>query len=579
MRREYHKDAEQFVEKVLSGEKIVPKTIIQCCEKWKYCKEKYEYKPIEIDVVCGFIETLCRPDDKYEQIKLMDWQIFLLSWIYGFYKENGKRVIRELLLVVPRKAGKSTLVAATCIYEMVTDRGKNKKPEFILAAVSEKTAGLTYEKVTDIVLNSPDFCERFKITKPRKNGLTVGYTNGVIRVLSLKARNRDGYGASGVIADEISQLADSKDINVLRSGLINRKNPLLIMTTTPDQNKPYSAFEIEYQRGKKWLECDNGKQEEGFATIIYEAEFDDRPEDENVWFKVNPSIEQMTETYDGYVYEWQRAKTSIDDELNFRTRNLCQNIKTSSDWITEKEWDNTDTPKEKPRINMANKWFIGIDLADYKDTASICILGHNTKENKTKVWWETFYPRNSMPENDNKANITGDMIEFEKSGWLTVNEGDLIDSKVIAKRLNDLNKELNPIYITTDTYPALSDVVSSLNGDTKDKLNIVPKNSLTQTPPIHSLQSLVLNKEIEIEKNPLAKQHLKNGILERKENNTMIFRKPDKNSQFKIDCIDALLCALSGYLQTTDYNPKNNFIENETDKGSLSPFDDSIWLN
>ena len=71
----------------------------------KYCQR--------LQRIIAFCEQLTLPDGAYvgQKVKLRAWQKEFINAVYGPKKENGLRRVREALLTMGRKNGKTALIA------------------------------------------------------------------------------------------------------------------------------------------------------------------------------------------------------------------------------------------------------------------------------------------------------------------------------------------------------------------------------------------------------------------------------------------------------------------------------------
>lgn len=93
------------------------------------CK-KYSLNRKETKKFFKFYECLKFPSNKgMQSFKLTPIQCFVFASIYGFYKEDGNRLVRDALLFIPRKWSKTTSVAACAIYDLLV--GENDAQAYV----------------------------------------------------------------------------------------------------------------------------------------------------------------------------------------------------------------------------------------------------------------------------------------------------------------------------------------------------------------------------------------------------------------------------------------------------------------
>jgi phage terminase large subunit-like protein len=117
------------------------------------------------------------------------------------YDDHGWPVWRSIVIVMPRKNGKTILLAAYAIYRLLTSGGS---PEILLAASSDKQAGRLFDACASFVRRSPVLSELCRVRDyvgeiRREDGAGV-----IFRVASDPARLH-GYNPTLVIPDELAQ--------------------------------------------------------------------------------------------------------------------------------------------------------------------------------------------------------------------------------------------------------------------------------------------------------------------------------------------------------------------------------------
>jgi phage terminase large subunit-like protein len=88
-------------------------------------------------------EQLIQSEDHWENKPLLlePWQRRMLGEALA-YDEHGQPVWRSVVMIAPRKNGKTALLAAVALYRLLTDEGR---PEILLAASSDRQAGRLFD--------------------------------------------------------------------------------------------------------------------------------------------------------------------------------------------------------------------------------------------------------------------------------------------------------------------------------------------------------------------------------------------------------------------------------------------------
>lgn len=124
----------------------------------------YEYSAKHVNHAIEFVENFCKHSKgKWagQPVDLELWQKAYVAATFGFiHKVDQIRKYREVLLVVARKNGKSTLSAAICLYLMVAD-GEGGA-EVYAVATKEKQAKIVWSEAKRMVRKSPSLWKRIK---------------------------------------------------------------------------------------------------------------------------------------------------------------------------------------------------------------------------------------------------------------------------------------------------------------------------------------------------------------------------------------------------------------------------------
>lgn len=122
-----------------------------------------------------------------------DWLDELLSL------DGDEPYWKSTALVVSRKNGKTTMLAALALYRLLEDEGK---PEILLAAGGEKQAAKLFEGVLDFLRQNPELDAR--VHRREHIGQIVNPENGgVIHRVAASGDKLDGFNPSLIVVDEL----------------------------------------------------------------------------------------------------------------------------------------------------------------------------------------------------------------------------------------------------------------------------------------------------------------------------------------------------------------------------------------
>ena len=128
------------------------------------------------------------------------WQLDFLAEALAV-DEDGAPYWRSVVLVLPRKNGKTTMLAGLSTYHVLEMAGS---PEVLLAASSDKQAGRLFNSVTAFVRASPALSERVVLRESVGQIARIEGGGDIYRVASDPGRLH-GYNPSLVVVDELAQ--------------------------------------------------------------------------------------------------------------------------------------------------------------------------------------------------------------------------------------------------------------------------------------------------------------------------------------------------------------------------------------
>ncbi|PCK17806.1 terminase, partial [Bacillus pumilus] len=218
-------------------------------------------------------------------IELTDFQLFMAANIYGFYKkENGARRFRKVYIQLARKNAKSQLLAIMASYEIFPTQEKHR---VFIAGWSRDQSDEVYQAILEQLHHAPILEGKYTDANGK---IKKHNTNSIIQPLSREARKvGDGKNPSLGIVDEYHAHETSEIYDVLNSGMVARRSPLMVIITTAGYNLNGPCFK-EYQYTSKILDPDVDTKKEDYFVLICELDPSDDVKDESNWIKANPIV-------------------------------------------------------------------------------------------------------------------------------------------------------------------------------------------------------------------------------------------------------------------------------------------------
>lgn len=244
----------QYAEDVVSGRILACKWVRLACQRHLRDLERQEddawpywYDPRAAERVCKLIELLphtkgkwaARHRGKSNLIVLEPWQCFIVCVLYGWMKkepnDDGRYLRRFQLayMAVPRKNGKSQLVAALGLYHLAADGEPGA--EVYCGATSKDQAHEVFRPAKRMA--ESEVTEGFRRSlgvEVAAESIFVPRTGSFFRALIGKPG--DGSSPSCYICDEFHEHKDSEQYDTMRTGQGAREQPITLVITTAGEN-------------------------------------------------------------------------------------------------------------------------------------------------------------------------------------------------------------------------------------------------------------------------------------------------------------------------------------------------------
>ena len=175
-------------------------------------------EPRELDLFADFCRQVLTVEDG-SPLGLHDFQRRMLADLF-----DG---VRETVILIPKKNGKSTLLAALALYHLCT----TPDAECIIVAASRDQAAVMLRQAQGFIRRSDALKERLKVHKREIEHNALG---GRIRILASDADTADGVIPTLVLVDELHRHKSDELYGILRDGLGPRDGKMVTISTAGD---------------------------------------------------------------------------------------------------------------------------------------------------------------------------------------------------------------------------------------------------------------------------------------------------------------------------------------------------------
>jgi phage terminase large subunit-like protein len=501
---------------------------------------EWEYDSAKANHAIEFVENYC----KHSKGKLGGkpfilelWQKALVAATFGIvHKIDRTRKYREVLLVVARKNGKSTLASAIGLYMQVADGEPGA--EVYACATKKDQAKIIWLEAKRMVKKSSVLLKRIKTLVAE---LVADFNDSFFRPLGRDSDSLDGLNVHCALLDEIHAWTDDNLYDVIVDGTTARDEPLVFITTTAGTVREH-IYDIKYDEAERVIngfEDENGYHDDHFLPIIYEL--DNRKEwiDESSWIKANPGLGTIKKL-DQLANKVKKAIANSRLVKNLLCKDFNIPETTSEAWLTFEQANNTetfDTTVLKPRYGIG-----GTDLSSTTDLTAAKVIFK--VPNDEHVYVQQMY---WIPEDLVEKRVREDKIPYDiwiDQELIRTCPGNKIHPKYVTEWFLEIQTKYD-IYIPWIGYDAWSAaywVEEMQQNFGKESMIPVRQGKQTLTSPMKILGADLESNMVIYNNNPIDKWCLCNTAIEVDKNDNI---QPIKtsNPRKRIDGTAALLDA------------------------------------
>ena len=543
-------EAEQYFQDVVDG-KVVACAKIQALAFIMLPRFKDGYKRWHFDYEAGnrpvkFIETECYvPSGRIgKHIELEPFQKAYIQTAFGFVDDDGNRQFKNVLIVIGRKNGKTTTVAALELYMLIADR--EGAPQIYNVATSKDQASLGYGAAVRMFKLSKRMKKllRTGIVKERAQDGIINDSNlGYITPLSSNTSHLDGLDVHLGVVDEVAALVNRDVFDLVRQGTGSRDNPMMFLITTNGFVRN-NVFDSEYDYAARWLAGE--VDDDTLLPFIYELDERDEYLDEDMWPKANPGlgtikkVDYLREQVNKAKQDPSYLPTVLTKEFNVPQNQSCA-------WLRIEECVNST--KVDDWKSMGFRYGIaGFDAADTIDLNAAKVL--LMRPNDPCIYERSMYwiPEAVFDTTDER-NRERDDVPYRQ--WIARDlmrtyPGNKVDKRVFLDWFQEIEAEMgiyiyavgfDPWHVDDSTYRELQAFVGEQN------CFKIRQGAITLSQPMKQIRAEYQAGHVIDDNNPIN-QFCRMNVQIRPDINGNI--QPDKkmnSPKFRIDGFVAELCA------------------------------------
>ena len=494
--------------------------------------------------VIRFIERVCthvKGDLAGQSFLLEEWQREYLRTLFGTVNPNGFRQYRTSFVFIPRKNGKSNLIAAVALALLFID--KEQGAEIYCCASSRDQAAAIFDVCKQMVRNSKVLDAGCTVYR---NSIVLKGTNSFLKAVASDAGVLHGANASAVLYDEVHSAKNRELWDVMATSMGARSQPLMFGISTAGVFDPNGICYELYDYGKKVR--DGIIEDKTFLPLIYEADPDDDIYSEATWKKANPNFDVSIkpEYFEKMSHE---AKTLPSSEIAFRQLHLNQWVNSLSGWIADEEWMSSAGEVNLSQLK-GRPCYGGLDLAAVEDVTAFVLI-FPFEDGSLKVLPYLFVSQAAVDRRHNQTG--GSYAKFVSRGELIVTDGNSTDYAVIKRKIMEAAEIFDIQSIAYDRWNSNS-LVQQL-GDEGVPMDPFGQGFASMSGPIKNAEILIKKKKLHHGGNEMLRWMASNVVVKRDDAENVKFSKSKAGD--KIDGMVALVMAI-GEMMTLENSDMSN---------------------
>lgn len=446
----YKRIADQFAADCISGKRIVGKEIVDACIRYQNDLKRadLEYRGHDPEFLITVMErTLVFSQGERldgtpllgEPFELIDWQIFCVVNLFGFYyKGTNERRYKEAFIMVARKNSKTSFIAALSWAVSLLQRKSGSKVYIVASALKQAMESFSFLKFNmeykglDKAFHIRDNSFEHSITGEFRD--TDGTITGTIAIQALASNpdSQDSFNCNFAIADEVAAYKKQAQYARFKEAMKAYTNKLMVgITTAGDNVNSFGYRHMEYA-----IKVSAGVvTDDSFFSFVARADQDERG---NVDYTDPVQIQKANLSYgitirpNDIQNEALQAQNDPQKRGEFLSRSLNIYTTATRAYFDIKEFKASDQTHGWTLDQLAKlpiDWYGGADLSKMHDLTAAALFGQYQGIDIIIV--HAFFPVVAAHIKAEQDHIP--LFGWADDGWLTlcnsptVNQADIIN--------------------------------------------------------------------------------------------------------------------------------------------------------
>ncbi|WP_262316420.1 terminase large subunit [Lacticaseibacillus parakribbianus] len=553
IRDKYKDPGTVYAFRVLDGEILAGYTMRLACfrhvQDLRRAEAEQENFPFRYDLgKTGAIlkfAAICPDVDSGEPSKLMLWQKFALSQLFGWVTLDGQKRYTRADLSVGRGQGKTYLMGIYMSYSFLIEPLGRSNQDFLVSSINFKQTNKLFGYIKTMlraIIQIPPFDALAK-----QSGLVLlndqfvqRTVNNVLREIPHESGQYDSYHFTVAVFDEVGEVKTRDRISKITSGQVKVPNHqyIQISTSYPDPSVP---FHVDQKMMQEVMERDSDRSNDRRLCLVWAQDELSETYKPETWSKSNPLL-GLKDQYNTLISGLTDAR---DQALANGTVAEFQN-KNLNMWLQEKassflklhDIERSVIPDFSIR---GRRVYVGFDYSMFSDNTAIWFTYPYLRDDGSQHWHveqHSFIPwerAGSIAAKEKQDGIA--YREFPEFCTITSHPKGLINDDQVYQWLMDFvdDNGLDVVFFGYDAWGATK-AIKQLELNTSWPLEAIRQRTSELKDPTKFLQKCFVEGTIDRPDDPIMAKALINAQLYEDKIGIQV----DKAAAtYKIDVVDA----------------------------------------
>lgn len=550
---------DSYISEITSGKRLAGELERLSVERFLHLSknDKYYFDKVEVEDKLHAVSLFKHTKGSFKGVpfNILPWQAFFWAYIFGLkHKDDNYRVVREVLLCMAKKGGKSEVGGATGV--LMTFFDGEQGAECYSAANSSDQAEFSWNAGATIckqLINDDEgFAEICRVYDSVNNRRILDIESGsFFKTIAAENKTLDGVNPHFALIDEFHEARDDGIPKNLRSGMVQRTQPLLMYVTTRGFNPLGELAKLE--RKHIGLLRNQFRDDSSMSMIFALDEPDEahlrkewgKPVEEiekSFWHKSNPglgiapSLRGLESMYTDAINEGISAQTNV------MVKNFNIWVRQSKAWIAIQHWN--QCTGEIDRASLAGRNCFGsFDLSSKWDLTCFGLLFPPEQPEEKFIFFANYYcPEDGIEQRTKRDKVP--YMDWAKNGAMVATPGNVIDYEYIR---NDIRAAHESYKVQAVYYdPMFATETATKLEEEGIKCTAMRQTQFKFNEPILKLEELILSGQINKGSDVVLDWMFENVAIRRNSTGLVAFDK-DKSNE-KIDGMVVLAMCMAAYI-------------------------------